>query len=52
MLSRIIEFVKKHQKKIALFLIFFLAVTLSFGIGYLLAEEANPAPIIIEKYSG
>ncbi|MDI6820884.1 MAG: hypothetical protein QMD65_01765 [Patescibacteria group bacterium] len=27
----------------------FIVVTLSFGIGYLVAKEANPAPIIIEK---
>ena len=52
MMSRIIESIKKHQKKIALFLIFLLAITLSFGVGYLLAKETNPAPIIIEKYSG
>ena len=48
----IIELVKKHQKKIALFFIFLLAITLSFGVGYLLAKETSPAPIIIEKYSG
>ena len=50
-MSRIIESIKKHKKRIALFLIFLLAITLSFGIGYLLAEETNPAPIIIEKHS-
>ncbi|MCP6720009.1 MAG: hypothetical protein KJI72_01605 [Patescibacteria group bacterium] len=40
------------QKWFLLGFILFLIVTLSFGIGYLVAKEANPAPIIIEKNSG
>ena len=39
------------QKWFLLSFILFLIVTLSFGIGYLTAKEANPAPIIIEKNS-
>lgn len=31
--------------------ILFLFLALSFGVGYLTAKEAHPAPIIIEKCS-
>ena len=30
---------------------FLLLLSLSFGLGYLVAEESNPAPIVIEKCS-
>ncbi len=31
--------------------VLFLLLTLSFGVGYLVAKEVHPAPIIIEKCS-
>lgn len=31
--------------------VLFLLLALSFGVGYLTAKEAHPAPIIIEKCS-
>jgi len=43
------------MSKIKLFfivgLIIFFIFTLGFGLGYLIAKESNPAPIIIEKNS-
>jgi len=36
-------------KVIVMVIFSFLFLSLSFGMGYLIAKEANPAPIIIEK---
>ena len=44
---RVPEWFKKRE--VALFFVFFLISSLSFGIGYLLAKQENIAPIIIEK---
>jgi hypothetical protein len=44
---KIIEFLKKRE--VVLFFIFFVVVSLSFGLGYLYAKDQNVAPIIIEK---
>jgi hypothetical protein len=38
-------------KILAILLLLLLAVSLSFGLGYLLARESNRAPIIIKKCS-
>jgi uncharacterized protein YpmB len=38
-------------KIITIVLLLFLIVSLSFGLGYLLARETNRSPIIIEKCS-
>jgi len=43
---------KNKRKWFLLGFILLLIVSLSFGIGYLIGREANPAPIIIEKSSG
>ncbi|MBI3046522.1 MAG: hypothetical protein HYY86_03255 [Candidatus Harrisonbacteria bacterium] len=40
---------KLKNRKVVLFLLLFLISSLSFGLGYLLAQQNNPAPIIIEK---
>lgn len=37
------------KREVILFLLLFLISSLSFGLGYLLAEKDNVAPIIIEK---
>lgn len=37
------------KREIILFLLLFLTASLSFGLGYLFAEQNNIAPIIIEK---
>jgi hypothetical protein len=47
MLSTIKSYLKKRE--IILFLLLFLISSLSFGLGYLLAKNENPAPIIIER---
>lgn len=49
-MSTLKEWLKKRE--IALFLLLFLISSLSFGLGYLLAEQNNMAPIIIEKATG
>jgi len=38
-----------QDRRMILFLLLFILVSLSFGLGYLLAKEENVAPIIIEK---
>jgi len=52
-LSEIISGIKTilsaKKREIILFLIFFFIVSLSFGLGYLYAEDQSVAPIIIEK---
>lgn len=50
-MSRIRVFVWEHKRELVWGIIFFLAVTLAFGLGYSVATQANPAPIIIEKCS-
>ncbi len=44
---KITEFLKRRE--VVLFFIFFVIVSLSFGLGYLYAKDQNVAPIIIEK---
>jgi len=46
-MSTIKTYLKKRE--IMLFLLLFLVISLSFGLGYLLAKQNNVAPIIIEK---
>jgi len=50
-MSRLKNFFQENKKPISLILLLFLIVSLSFGLGYLLARESNRAPIIIEKCS-
>ncbi len=38
-------------KTVVILILSVLLISLSFGVGYLIAKEANPAPIIIEKCS-
>lgn len=40
-----------HRQEIVFALIIFLVSSVSFGLGYLMAQENNRAPIIIEKRS-
>jgi len=48
---RIKNWLIEHRREIILFIIAFLISTISFGLGYLMAQEFNRAPIIIEKSS-
>jgi len=41
----------QHKQEIVFVLIVFLVSSLSFGLGYLMAQQNNPAPIIIEKHT-
>jgi hypothetical protein len=50
-MSRFRIYLSEHKRSMILGLLFFLAVTLAFGIGYLVALEANPTPIVIEQCS-
>lgn len=40
---------KLKKREIIIFLLLFLIISLSFGLGYLFAKKENVAPIIIEK---
>jgi len=46
-----LSFFKKYYREIILFVLFFIAASVSFILGYLYATEVNPTPIIIEKNS-
>jgi len=45
--AKILDFLKKRE--VALFVIFFFVVSLSFGLGYLYAKDQGVVPIVIEK---
>ena len=47
LMGKMVGFLKRRE--VVLFFIFFIVVSLSFGLGYLYAEDQNVAPIIIEK---
>jgi len=49
MLSNFKDWFKEKWRWILVGFILVLIITLSFGIGYLIAQQVNPAPIIIEK---
>jgi len=51
MLSSFKNFIQENKRVILIALLLFLIISLSFGLGYLLARETNRAPIIIEKCS-
>ena len=38
-----------HKREIVLFVLIFLVSTISFGLGYLFANQFERAPIVIEK---
>ncbi len=40
-----------HKREIVLFILIFLVSTISFGLGFLMAQENNRAPIVIQKNS-
>jgi len=42
---------EKNKRDIILFILIFLISTISFGLGYLVSNQVNRAPIIIEKNS-
>ncbi|MEK7624644.1 MAG: hypothetical protein AAB404_02935 [Patescibacteria group bacterium] len=51
MLSSFKNFIYENKGNILIILSLVLMISLSFGLGYLLARETNQAPIIIEKCS-
>jgi hypothetical protein len=42
---------EKYRKEVVLFVLIFLISTISFGLGYLVANQFDRIPIIIEKNS-
>ena len=46
---RIREWWRHNRGWMIAVLIFVLVTTLSFGVGYLVARETNPAPIVIKQ---
>jgi hypothetical protein len=46
---RLEAWLKNHTRDIVLFALLFLVSTISFGLGYLVADQVERAPIIIEK---
>ena len=51
MLSSFKDLIQENKKNIAIAFLLTLIISLSFGLGYLFAQENNHAPIIIEKCS-
>lgn len=50
-MSNLMYWFTENKKWIFLWFSIFVIVSVSFGFGYLIAKQANPAPIIIEKRS-
>lgn len=54
-MGKILEHLKNqlsaYKKEIIIFLLIFLISSLSFGLGYLVNQQFNRSPIIIEKCS-
>ena len=48
-MSRIISWFRENRYWLLLGFLAILIISLSFGVGYLIAKQKNPAPIIIEK---
>jgi len=51
-MSNIFDWVKRNKVGITFWLGLAIIISLSFGLGYLVASQSSPAPIIIEKNSG
>jgi len=51
-MSTFFAWVRAHRRDLFLWTAFFLLLVLSFGVGYFLGRDINPAPIVIEKCSG
>ncbi|MEK7086827.1 MAG: hypothetical protein AAB935_01055 [Patescibacteria group bacterium] len=50
-MSNLTDWSKENRTAIIFWLGLAIFISLSFGIGYLVAHQANPAPIIIQKNS-
>jgi hypothetical protein len=50
-MSRFRVLVWEHKRGLTAGLLVALAITLAFGVGYLVGEQANPAPIVIEQHT-
>jgi len=50
MISELVQFFKKHQNDIVLFIGVILISLLSFAVGYITAKEQQKEPIIIGDY--
>jgi hypothetical protein len=50
-MSNIFTWIKEHKVGIIAAMGLGIIVSLSFGLGYLVGEQAHPAPIIIQKSS-
>jgi len=50
-MSNVFDWVKKNRVSITFWLGLIIIVSLSFGLGYLVAGQSSPASIIIDKNS-
>jgi uncharacterized membrane protein affecting hemolysin expression len=50
-MSRFKDLFQSNKRNIIIILLLTLVISLSFGLGYLFAQENNRAPIVIEKCS-
>ncbi|MGC9603513.1 MAG: hypothetical protein ABSF47_03535 [Minisyncoccia bacterium] len=50
-MSNISDWIKRNRVDVAFWLGLIIIVSLSFGLGYLVASQSSPAPIVIEKNS-
>ncbi|MEK7626889.1 MAG: hypothetical protein AAB399_01865 [Patescibacteria group bacterium] len=51
-MSNFTGWIRENRVKFVFWLGLVVLVSLAFGIGYLTADQDNPAPIIIQKNSG
>ncbi|MFH1193096.1 MAG: hypothetical protein V1656_02145 [Candidatus Jorgensenbacteria bacterium] len=50
-MSTFFAWTRANRMDLFLWTAFFLLLILSFGVGYILGHDTNPAPIVIEKCS-
>lgn len=48
-MSTILQLLKDNKLSLGIGFLLFLIISLSYGIGYLMARQTDPAPIIVEK---
>ncbi len=50
-MSNLTDWLKENKIKITFWIGLVVIVSLAFGLGYLMASQTQPAPIVIEKNS-
>lgn len=50
-IARFSNWLREKKEPMIIVIAVFVAITLSFALGYLLGRSDNPAPIVIEQYA-